>query len=234
MRLVESSHAGDRAAGRRRTYVTVPVQPKLYHITHVNNLPRIVADGGLWSDSAIAARGGPAENVGMQEIKGRRRALPVTCHPGDHVADYVPFYFSPRSIMLYILHQANHAGLTYRGGQGPIVHLEADLHQTVTWAGDNGRRWAFTLSNAGARYAEFRDRIDQLVEVNWDAVAAAKWSAPTVTEGKQAEFLLHEFFPWHLVQRIGVQTNGMYAQVTQALPSAGHRPALEILPDWYY
>jgi hypothetical protein len=60
--------------------------------------------------------------------------------------------------MLYLIYQANHQELTYRGGQGPIVHVEADLRATVAWADAQMRRWAFTLSNAGARY--FEDRSD--------------------------------------------------------------------------
>jgi hypothetical protein len=55
-------------------------------------------------------------------------------------ADCVPFYFCPRSIMLYILYQANDPELTYRGGQGPIVHLEADLRASVAWADQNKKR----------------------------------------------------------------------------------------------
>lgn len=54
--------------------------------------------------------------------------------------------------MLYLLHRSNHPELSYRGGQGPIIHLEADLKESVAWAEGNGLRWAFTLSNAGAYY----------------------------------------------------------------------------------
>ena len=70
--------------------------------------------------------------------------------------------------MLYVIHCANHPDLTYRGGQGPIVHLEADLNATVRWANESGRRWAFTLSNAGARYFEDRCDLGELDEINWD------------------------------------------------------------------
>ena len=30
------------------------------------------------------------------------------------------------------------------------MHLEADLNEVVAWADASGRRWAFSLSNAGA------------------------------------------------------------------------------------
>ncbi len=39
----------------------------------------------------------------MSEIKRRRvEELEVDCHPGTKVGDYVPFYFCPRSVMLFV------------------------------------------------------------------------------------------------------------------------------------
>ena len=108
-----------------------PTQPKIYHITHEENLPAIVQAGELWSDAAMIQRGGPKMPIGMSSIKQRRLALPVKCHPGDAVGAYVPFYFCPRSIMLFLIYRANNPDLAYRGGQGPILHLEADLHESV-------------------------------------------------------------------------------------------------------
>jgi len=130
-----------------------PAQPKIYHITHVDNLASIIADGGLLSDAVMIAQGRPTTAIGMSTIKQHRLQLPVDCHPGDRVGDYVPFYFCTKSIMLYVIDRANNPDLSYRGGQGPIVHLEADLHDVVAWADASRRRWAFSLSNAGAGYA---------------------------------------------------------------------------------
>ncbi len=212
----------------------VPKGLYLYHITHVDNLPSILADGGLGSDVAIIAKGGPAASIGMGSIKQRRLGLPVKCHPGDRVGDYVPFYFCPRSIMLYLIHRANHSELAYRDGQAPIVHLEADLFETVAWAEHEGHRWAFSLSNAGAYYTEFRNRLDQLDEVDWEAVAATDFRAAQVKEGKQAELLVHEFFPWHLVRRIGVQSDSIRQRVLRALSGSGPQPVVQVRQDWYY
>jgi hypothetical protein len=134
--------------------------------------------------------------------------------------------------MLYLINQANHPGLSYRGGQGPIVHLEADLHAVVEWANENGRRWAFTLSNAGAYYFEDRSDLASLGEINWNAVQARDWKQ--CKEGKQAEFLLEQSFPWQLVARIGVRSSAIYQRVAQALSVNGHRPPVEVRGDWYY
>jgi hypothetical protein len=212
----------------------VPIRPHIYHITHVDNLPSILAADGLWSDAAMITRGGPAASIGMSTIKQRRLRLPVGCHPGDHVGDYVPFYFCPRSIMLFLIHCANHPELAYRDGQEEIVHLEAELQETVAWADGEGRRWAFSLSNAGAVYTQFRSRLNQLDEVDWAAVASTDFRDPQVKEGKQAEFLVHELFPWHLVRRIGVRSASIQNRVLRTLSGTEHRPVVEVRRDWYY
>jgi len=212
----------------------VPKRPCIYHITHVDNLPSILTDGGLWSDAEMLAHGRATASIGMSGIKQRRLHLPVGIYPGDRVGDYVPFYFCPRSIMLYLLHRANHPELTYRSGQEPIVHLEAELPEVVHWARSEGCLWTFSLSNAGAAYAEFRNRLSQLDEVDWRAVAAKDFRDPSVKEGKQAEFLVHGFFPWHLIRRIGVCTRRTQNQVLRALSGAQHRPVVELRKDWYY
>ena len=211
-----------------------PAQPSIYHITHVKNLPSILASGGLFSDALMIEHGGPAVAVGMSTIKRRRLTLPVACHHGLMVGDCVPFYFCPRSVMLYLLHRGNHPELAYRGGQGPILHLEADLRATVAWAQTNGRAWAFSLSNAGARYASFRDDLARLGEVDWAAVANRDFRSPQVKEGKQAEFLVQDSFPWGLTTRVGVHSQAVANQVTEAIAGAQHQPVVQIVPSWYY
>ncbi len=186
------------------------------------------------SDAAMIARGGPAAPIGMSAIKARRLTLPVDCHPGDHVGDYVPFYFCPRSIMLYVIHCANHPELSYRGGQVPIVHLEADLREVVAWADSVGQRWAFSLSNAGAVYTQFRASLDDLDDIDWAAVEATDFRSSAVKEGKQAEFLVHGTFPWKLVSRMGVRSQGVMQRAMAPLQAATHRPKLELRPQWYF
>ncbi|MDQ0468436.1 type II toxin-antitoxin system toxin DNA ADP-ribosyl transferase DarT [Labrys wisconsinensis] len=211
----------------------VHASPKIYHIVHVDNLASIVADGCLWSDAVMVQRQGGTV-IGMGGIKRRRLGLPVSCHNGLKVGDCVPFYFCSRSIMLYVIHCANHSELAYRGGQQPIVHLEADLHQVVQWAQANGQRWAFSLSNAGAVYTQFRARLDQLDEINWDSVAATDFRSADIKEAKQAEFLVQRSFPWDLVERIGIHSQGVASRVANAMQGAAHRPRIEIKRDWYY
>ncbi len=100
----------------------VPGNPRIYHITHVDNLAAILAAGELWSDARVSASQASAAPIGITKIKQRRLALPVHGHTGLCVGACVPFYFCPRLVMLYLLHMGNHPEVTYRGGQDPIVH----------------------------------------------------------------------------------------------------------------
>jgi hypothetical protein len=213
---------------------TPPQNPKIYHITHLENLPQMV-DRMLWSDAERIRRNASCHIVGMREIKRRRlEELEVACHPGTKVGQYVPFYFCFRSIMLYLLHQGNHSELTYRGGQSPIVHLEADLYAAVEWAEANGRRWAFSGGNAGTKYTPFFNDLGKLDVLDWQAISATDWKDPFVKERKQAEFLAEGSFSWELVERIGVIDRDVAQRVAGVLREAKHKPAIVVARNWYY
>jgi hypothetical protein len=77
-----------------------PTPSWLYHFTHVDHVESIVRDG-LVCDTTAQASGQLAHEVGNREVKERRRARVVDTAPGGVVADYVPFYFTARSLMLY-------------------------------------------------------------------------------------------------------------------------------------
>lgn len=212
-----------------------PNNPKIYHITHFNNLAGIISDGVLWSDAKRIERGQDCEIVGMPEIKRRRlQELEVDCHPGTKVGQYVPFYFCPRSIMLYILYRGNHPDINYRGGQGPILHLQADLEKVIEWADAHGIRWAFSDRNAGAQIASFFNSAHQLDQINWNAVQATDWRNIIIQEEKQAEFLVYESFPLELVEKIGVFDDTMVQQVKTALSGLANKPLVQVKRDWYY
>lgn len=210
-----------------------PVQPKLFHIVHIDRLASIIACNGLLSDSQIVAHAIAGTTIGMSSIKQRRlQELTLNSYPDLYVGQCVPFYFCPRSIMLYLIHQANHPELDYRSGQEPIVHLQVDLLACVQWATEQRKRWAFTLSNAGSYYFEDRCDLVQLSDLDWSAINARNWQA--CKESKQAEFLVEHAFPWHLIEAIGVKSQDTYRQVINAIAVTAHRPSVIIKPEWYY
>jgi len=171
-------------------------------------------------------------DIGMHQIKKQRLERSLRSHPSLHVGDCVPFYFCPRSVMLYVIFQKNYPELNYSGGQGPIIHLEADLKQTIEWADRKSRRWAFTPSNAASSYFEDYADLAQLEKIDWDAVQKEYWF--NCKEGKQAEFLLEREFPWQLVSRIGVHSQLISDKISMALQTLDHKPTVEIKANWYY
>ncbi len=212
--------------------MAVPAKPKIYHIVHVDRLPSIIADGYLWCDAEIVRRTRPGTTIGMGKIKERRMHKPLNSFADLHVGDCVPFYFCPKSVMLYMFYMNNHPEINYQGGQEPIIHLIADLRSAVMWAKSNNKRWVFTDSNAGSYYFNDYADLKHLNQINWTSVEATSWSK--CREQKQAEFLLEYNFPWHLVESIGVHSRAIYQRVINTLPAGGHRPQVEIKPEWYY
>ena len=215
--------------------VKIPKNPKIYHITHIGNLENILYYEVIWSDAKRLELGLECEIVGMSEIKRRRlEELEVKCHSGTMVGEYAPFYFCPRSIMLYIFYMGNHPGIDYQEGQDPIIHLQADLKASVKWATNNNILWAFSDINAGTYAAQFYDDLSQLNDIiNWSAIEATDWRDAAIKEYKQAEFLIYESFPWELVEKIGVCNRRIRDQVIEKL---GNRdsPEVRIERDWYY
>lgn len=209
----------------------VPAQSKIYHIVHVDNLASIVADGCLWPDSVMVKRAGAAV-IGNHEIKADRLRLPVDCHPGTFVGDYVPFYLCPRSVMLYVISRRNHPNVAYKDGQGPVVHLVADMDEVVSWAKANSRRWAFTDINAANRAADFYNDLADLDKLNWTAIGAKQWVS--CRDHKMAEFLMHQGFPWELVKEIGVHSESIGARAVAAFGKSTHRPEVRVREEWYY
>ncbi|MDL2321576.1 DUF4433 domain-containing protein [Desulfosarcina sp. OttesenSCG-928-B08] len=43
--------------------MTVPANPKIYHIVHMDRLSSLIGDGCLWCDSEIVRRGTPGTAI---------------------------------------------------------------------------------------------------------------------------------------------------------------------------
>jgi hypothetical protein len=215
-----------------------PDNPKIYHIVHLDRLSSIISKGYLYSDKLVQDKELDGTNIGMTNIKARRMTNQLVSHSSLCVGECVPFYFCPRSVMLYMIHCRNEE-LSYQDGQENIIHLESDVRSAISWAESKELRWAFTLSNAGSRYFEDRDDLKQLHEINWEAVNTDQWGGrgvdPALKEGKQAEFLVEKKFPWNLFSRIGiVRSDRLHTKISTLLSGAEHKPTVTFQPGWYY
>jgi hypothetical protein len=202
--------------------------PPIYHITPVDNLPGIIEAGGLFCDRD--AKNIQFVSIGHKNIKDRRLRKKVPCGPGGVVADYVPFYFAPRSPMLFTINKGNVAG--YMGGQEPIVHLVSST-EAVDAA---GLAWVFTEGHAVMDYTDFFDDFADLDKIDWPLMASRYWfdsdEYPDRCRRRQAEFLVHKFFPWKLFSEIGVYNTAIAQKTNQIL--AGRNIPVSIKGAWYY
>ena len=200
----------------------------IYHITHVNNLQRITAEGGLHCDRHAEAL--KSVNIGHMHIKQRRLDRRVPAGPGGTVGDYVPFYFAPRSPMLFVISRGGVEG--YVEGQQPVVYLCS----TVEAVCDAGLHWVFTEGHADMEYTDFFDDRRELNKVDWPLMESKYWfdtnDDPDRKRRRQAEFLVHQFFPWELVSYIGVYDGSIADQVREIIKE--NAPEIGIKESWYY
>ncbi len=203
----------------------VPTDPHIFHITHVDNLAGILREGGLWCDAQRIARQFDNTNIGHRHIKQRRMSRPVMASVGGTLGDYVPFNFCPRSVMLYAVHRGHQ---DYDGGQESVVHLVSSMRI----AEGIGRPWAFTDRHAELAHALHFDDPSHLKELRWDVMDQMYWT--DVKEERQAEFLVHQFFPWTAVIEIGVMNSTVEQRVHSMIAAVPHQPMIRTTPSWYY
>ncbi|MEP0841302.1 MAG: DUF4433 domain-containing protein [Phycisphaerae bacterium] len=200
----------------------------IYHITHVDNLPGIIRDGKLWSDAQRRKRKIPCTNIGYSHIKDRRLTRKVPVAVKGMLGDYVPFNFCSRSVMLYVIWRGHD---DYQGGQKTIVHLVSSVEAAM----ETGRPWAFTDRHADLAYANFFDDWQHQDEVDWEVMRLRQWGGnDDQKERRQAEFLVHDWFPWAAIERIGVIDILMADKVRQIVAEATHVPRVCVQRGWYY
>jgi hypothetical protein len=202
-----------------------PEKILIYHITDVANLPSILVENGLHSDAVMVKRN--PEIIGYDHIKKRRlKEIPVPCCGWRRVGEFVPFYFCPRSPMLFTINKGN----TGRPAncQKSIVHLVSTMSAGIA----AGKIWAISSGNAGAYHTTFSASPDALDELDWEAIRATQWQGKQ--HQKSAEFLVADFFPWSAIQKIGCQNSTTADKVKALLADIAHQPAVEIKTNWYY
>ena len=204
----------------------------IYHITHVRNLTPIIAEGGLCCDNERLRRGLQPIGIAHQHIKDRRARRVVPVGLGGTLADYVPFYFAPRSPMLFAIHKGQVVG--YQGGQGAVLHLCAQAEDIAA----AGLSFVFSEGHAEMTISEFFTDLGDLHKIDRRIMQATYWN-DTDADGdrkrrRQAEFLVQRFVPWTSIAAIGVMNQGTADLASEAVGGAAHRPAILLRPGWYY
>jgi len=156
----------------------------------------------------------------------------VTHGPGGVLHDYVPFYFAPRSPMLYSISRGKVVG--YDGGQAPVIHLVTTAQQVQAM----GLQFAFTDGHGIMSLTNFFDDLDALDRVDWSIMRARQWAWANGDgdsgRRRQAEFLIWHVLPWSAILEIGVINATMQRVVNGLLSTERHQPPVRVHQDWYY
>ncbi|MET9256659.1 DUF4433 domain-containing protein [Streptomyces sp. NPDC003717] len=213
--------------------VTNVWEQPLFHFTHVHNLRDILAEKRLVSDSVMQSRGGVLRECGDRAVKAERRSRQIAVPPGGCPADYVPFYFAPRSPMLYVISRGSVT--TYRDGQPPLVYLVTSVDGVL----ESHRPWVFSDGNcASAITRHFTDLNAMPSVVDWEIMAARYWNN-TADDGdrmrrRMAELLVHEHLPMTAVHEAATYDQDHAQQVRRLLREAGAELPVSVRPEWYY
>jgi hypothetical protein len=210
----------------------IPIPTPIYHITHIKNLNAILKHDGLFAHSTIQKRNIIFANIAHHSIQTRRTNVSVPYHPFGNLHDYVPFYFAPRSPMLYTIGRGNVEG--YNEGQGQIIYLKSNV-QTIVQSGSS---YVFTDGHGIMYYSEFYKDVKDMDKIDWDIMKTDYWADtpedPDRKRRRQAEFLVHGFVPWPLFTEIGVMDSRMSSRVQNELAAVGLSTPIYVRRSWYY
>lgn len=204
----------------------------IYHITHINNLPSILDSGGLIANGRLRQKRINYLDIAYEHIQDRRARKPVPCGARGFLHDYVPFYFAPRSPMLFAIYKGNVEG--YAEGQNPVIHLISEAEAIAA----NNLAFAFSDGHAVMAYADFHDDLQRLDVIDWEIMKSKYWSNtledPDRRYRRQAEFLVHHFCSWSLITEISVINTTIQARVQQILQNFKQQTPVKVYPNWYY
>lgn len=212
----------------------IPNPTPVLRFTHVDNLETIIRRGGLHAPNHVPNDGLPYRFCHSVEVQSARAAVPILLDPGGTIHDYIPFYFGYLSPMMLNLKTGRVEG--YSEGQDPLIYLVSSA-QAIRAA---GLRFVFSDGHGLAMFTEWFDDLARLDAIDWDVVNLRYWT-DTINDmdrqrKKQAEFLVHQYCPWSLVQEIVVIDAAMRHRVEsiQAAFPAAQRRVVRIDRNWYY
>ncbi len=207
-----------------------PEKALIWRIIHRDNLSWIL-DNGLHcgnSDSHYLQW----VSIGNQELIDKRATHPVPCHPNGVLNDYVPFYFTPFSIMLKNIH-TGWGGVTKQRNED-IVILVSSLRQIQK----QDLPFLFTDRHAYCQWTAFYNDLNDLDKIDWSLLQRRNFSRdpddPAKIERYQAEALVYQHCPISALLGMICYTDDMKYQLEQLVEE--HDAALKVVsrPQWYF
>lgn len=213
----------------------MPLVPTpILRFTHVDNLDTIIRRGGIHAPNHVPDDGLTYRFCHSDEVQSARAEVPIHLGPGGTIHDYVPFYFGYLSPMMLNLKTGRVDG--YSEGQEPLIYLVSSA-QAVEEA---DIKFVYSDGHGLATFTEWFDDLDKLDAVDWTVVNLRYWT-DNINDmdrqrKKQAEFLVHHYCPWSLIQEIVVIDSTMQQRVKSILAAfpADQRRVVRADRNWYY
>jgi len=94
-----------------------------------------------------------------------------------------------------------------------------------------GLRWVFTEGHADMGYTDFFDDFRDLIKIDWPLMEERYWhdtdDDPDRKRRRQAEFLVHQFFPWELVSYVGVYDHSIAEVIGETIKGGSPEVGVE-------
>lgn len=207
-----------------------PEKALIFRITHIANVPWIL-DHGLHCRSAVTFDPNYRE-IGNPDLIAKRKTREVPIPPGGVLSDYVPFYFTPYSPMLYNI-KTGHGGVR-QTPMAEIVFLVSSLHALV----EHEIPFVFTDSHAYLQTAEYFGDLAKIRRIDWRLLQSRDFKRDPNDPGKferyQAEALVYRHLPVAVLT--GAICHGPSQETWLRAEMQNRKIGLKVaaLPRWYF
>lgn len=207
-----------------------PEKALIWRIVHRDNLPWILDRGLHCGNSAVRAPNWVS--IGNSELIDKRARHPVPLPPGGYLNDYVPFYFTPFSVMMKNIH-SGWGGIKQRPNEEIVILVSSlrRIHQL-------GLPYLFTDSHAYYQWANFYSDLAHLDKIDWPLLQQRNFKRnpddPAQFERYQAEALIHQHLPISALLGIVCYTEQLKSQIEQQVQARGLTLQVYARRGWYF
>jgi hypothetical protein len=203
----------------------------VFRIVPIQNLEYLLRDGLHCKNAGKKDKG--FVTIGSQEIITQRDTSIVKCYPDTFVNDYVPFYFSVRTPMLYNIKTGHGVPAS---PQKDIIYLCCKLSELAT----KDFQWCFTDGNAAKKISKFSNNIKHIEHLDWRSIKTTDFRDENADgdedriRKKHAEFLVKDHVPVQYIKVIAVLNQEIKEQVEEILQE--HKLTIEVIikTDFYF
>lgn len=207
-----------------------PEQAFIFRITHIDNVPWILDNGAHCTKSRC--RDPNFVQIGSADLIGKRLNHPVRVSPFGTLGDYVPFYFTPKSVMLYNIH-TGYNGIPRRQ-MSEIAILVSSLPRLV----EKQVPFLFTDRHAYLVNAEPTSDLRCLDQLNWKILRAHDFKKdpdnPQKFDQYQAEALVYRCLPVIALHEIVCYGDEEKKRLAAEVESRSLGLKVVKKPGWYF